>query len=92
MFTLFWLVFWSGLVVLAFAAGVSLRVRLRERVGGGAPVVDDDAVEQILRTGVLTTDEDEPLDIRMSDTTRSVYGNSSIGGSTGRRARSANAP
>ncbi len=36
--------------------------------------------------------EDEPLDSRMSDTTRIVYGNSSVLGTTGTSARSASAP
>ena len=36
--------------------------------------------------------DDEPLDSRMSDTTRIVYGKSSIDGMTGTSARSASAP
>ena len=36
--------------------------------------------------------DEEPLDSRMSDTTRIVYGNSSLGGSTASTARSARAP
>ncbi len=36
--------------------------------------------------------EVEPFDPRMSDTSRSVYGNSSSVGTTGTRARSASAP
>src|ERR687893_1333688 len=36
--------------------------------------------------------EDDPLDSRMSDTTRIVYGNSSVDGTTGMSARSASAP
>ncbi len=67
MLTLFWFVFWAGLVALAFAAGVSLRVRLREHVGKSMPVVDDAAVKEILATGALTTDEDHPLDIEQID-------------------------
>ena len=67
MFTVFWFVFWTGLTVLAFAAGVSLRGRLLERVGRRWPLVDDAAVEEILETGTLTTDEDEPLDIEEID-------------------------
>ena len=42
MVALFWIVLWAGLVVLAFAAGVSLRVRLREHVRSRIPVVDDE--------------------------------------------------
>ena len=67
MLTVFWLVFWAGLIVLAFAAGISLRVRLREQVAPRMPVVDDEAVEVILATGTLTTDDDEPLDISEID-------------------------
>ncbi len=36
--------------------------------------------------------DDEPLDSKMSETTRTVYGKSSIDGTTGTRARSASAP
>ena len=36
--------------------------------------------------------DDEPLDSRMSETTRMEYGNSSADGMTGTRARSARAP
>ena len=36
--------------------------------------------------------DDEPLDSRISETTRIVYGNSSPSGITGTRARSASAP
>src|SRR6185436_18396716 len=36
--------------------------------------------------------DDDPLDSRMSDTTRIVYGKDSSGGSTGSSARSASAP
>ena len=36
--------------------------------------------------------DDEPLDSRMSDTTRIVYGNSSVVGTIGTSARSASAP
>ena len=36
--------------------------------------------------------EDEPLDSKMSETTRTVYGKSSIEGITGTSARSASAP
>ena len=63
MMSLFWFVFWMGLTILAFAAGISLRVRLREEIDSGRPRVDDEAVRAILETGVLQTDEDEPLDM-----------------------------
>ena len=67
MLTLFWLVFWAGLTVLAVTAGVSLRMRLRDRVGKSMPIVNDAAVEEILATGALITDEDSPLDIAQID-------------------------
>ena len=67
MLTLFWLVFWAGLTVLAVTAGVSLRMRLRDRVGKSMPIVNDAAVEEILATGALITDEDSPLDIEQID-------------------------
>ena len=67
MLTLFWLVFWAGLTVLAVTAGVSLRMRLRDRVGKSMPIVNDAAVEEILATGALFMDEDSPLDIEQID-------------------------
>ena len=67
MVALFWIVFWAGLVVLAFAAGISLRVRLRQHVRPRIPVVDDEALDSILTTGTLTVEDDEPLDIRDID-------------------------
>lgn len=67
MLTLFWLVFWVGLSALIFAAGVSLRVRLNQDVDGVGPVVDDEALRAIMDTGTLTTDEDEPSDLREID-------------------------
>jgi len=67
MLTLFWFVFWVGLAVLAFAAGVSLRVRLSDQRDASRPVVDDQAIRVILDTGQLATDEDEPLDAQEID-------------------------
>ena len=67
MLTLFWFVFWVGLAALAFAAGVSLRVRLRDDLDASRPVVDDDAIRAILNTGRLATDEDEPLEAQEID-------------------------
>lgn len=67
MLTLFWFVFWVGLAVLAFAAGVSLRVRLRDELDSSKPVVDDDAIRAILNTGRLATDEDGPLEAQEID-------------------------
>ncbi len=64
MLALFWFVFWAGMVLLAFAAGVSLRVRLRDHLRPRIPIVDDQALEAILNIGTLKSDEDEPLDLR----------------------------
>ena len=66
MLGVFWFVFWVGLIVLAFAAGISLRARLREHVRPLIPAIDDEAVQAILSTGTLTVD-DEPLDISEID-------------------------
>ena len=67
MLTLFWLIFWAGLTVLVVTAGVSFRVQLRDRVEKNRPSVDDAAIEEILATGALTTDEDSPLNIEQID-------------------------
>ena len=67
MLTLFWLIFWAGLTVLVVTAGVSLRMQLRDRVEKNRPSVDDVAIEEILATGALTTDEDSPLNIEQID-------------------------
>ena len=67
MLTLFCLIFWAGLTVLVVTAGVSLRMRLRDRVEKSRSIVDDAAVEEILATGALTTDEDSPLNIEQID-------------------------
>ena len=67
MLTLFWLIFWAGLTVLVVTAGVNFRVQLRDRVEKNRPSVDDAAIEEILATGALTTDEDSPLNIEQID-------------------------
>lgn len=67
MMSVFWFGFWVGLTLLAFAAGVSLRARIRERIWRPIPVVDDQAVEAILETGTLSTDDDDPLDLSEID-------------------------
>ncbi len=58
-----WTLLWVALVGLMVVAGVAVRRRIRQDVGRRRPEVDDEAVRAILRTGVLATDEDEPLDI-----------------------------
>ena len=42
-------------------------MRLTESIGRATPLVDDDDVDQILRTGVLITHEDQPLDLEEID-------------------------
>ncbi|HET9949600.1 MAG TPA: hypothetical protein VFQ22_11805 [Longimicrobiales bacterium] len=63
--TLFWVVFWGGLTVLAVAAGVTLHARRRELFESVVPPVDDEAVRRILATGQLAVDE--PLDLEEID-------------------------
>jgi len=36
---------------------------LRERIDAPRPVIDDEAVEEILQSGTIVTSEDEPLDL-----------------------------
>lgn len=55
---------WILLSLLAFVAGLRHRTRTRSpRGSGGAPRVDDEALRQILETGSLPGDDDEPLDM-----------------------------
>lgn len=62
--SLFWLVFWATLAGLLLAAGIILRMRLREQLGKGKKLeVDDDAVRTILETGALDDGMPEPLDL-----------------------------
>lgn len=58
---------WGFLLGLLVASGVLLRLRLRERIGTAGPNVDDDDVRAILERGVLTFDDDEPLDLMEID-------------------------
>ncbi len=50
------------LVGLVVASGIQLRMRMRRRLHRARPLIDDAAVRAIVERGVLTTDEDEPLD------------------------------
>jgi hypothetical protein len=50
------------MVGLLGASGLKLRGRIRQRLARSVPVVDDRAVSQILETGVLAAEDDEPLD------------------------------
>jgi hypothetical protein len=60
----FTVAFVSALLVgLAVTSGALLRRRLRHARGRSAPRVDDDAIQAILRRGVLETEEGEPLDL-----------------------------
>jgi len=67
MLTLFWLVFWAGFVLLTFAAGVTLHIRRKEAIAAASPIVDDDVLDQILTTGEVWVEEDEPLDLEGID-------------------------
>lgn len=60
MLTLIWFVF---AVTLLVAAGISIHVRRKGAVASETPVVDDHVIEQILETGVVFIEEDEPLDL-----------------------------
>lgn len=57
MLNLFWMVFWAGLAGLVVAAGVSLHMRRRDALASSVPLVDDAAIERILRTGELAVEE-----------------------------------
>jgi hypothetical protein len=59
--------FWGFLVGLLVAAGILFRRRVRERIGRPGLAVGDDDVRAILERGVLTFDEDEPLDFMEID-------------------------
>ena len=63
MIALFWLVFGLGFGVLIVAAGISLHARRKDAFASGIPVVDDDVIEQIIQSGAVYVDEDEPLDL-----------------------------
>jgi hypothetical protein len=60
----FTVAFRSALLVgLAVTSGVLLRRRLHRQRAAAEPRIDDDAIESILRRGVLETEEEEPLDL-----------------------------
>ena len=65
MITLFWILFWAALAMLVVAAGVSLHVRKKEALASIVPIVDDAAIERILRTGSLTVSDDSSLGIEL---------------------------
>jgi hypothetical protein len=67
MLSVFWLLFWVFLAVLAVAAGLSLHFRRKDLLAASLSKVDDDAIETILATGALYVEEDEPLDLREID-------------------------
>ncbi len=59
----FWPVVWAGLGIFLVVAWLSVRARFRRALADESVKVDDDAVAQILEDGVLSTSEDEPLDL-----------------------------
>ena len=67
MITLFWLVLWAGLAALIVAAGVTLHLRRKEAIAAETLVVDDSVIEQILETGEVFVEDDEPLDLNEID-------------------------
>lgn len=60
-----WFDFLSGAALGALIVWAWLRRRraLRDRIERAAPRVDDEAVEEILRRGVLDLQDDDPLDL-----------------------------
>lgn len=58
-----WPVIWFALGVLLAWHWVTSRRRLREAISSPPPEVDDDAIQRIEDEGVLSTNEDEPLDL-----------------------------
>lgn len=50
------------LVALVAVSGLRLRRRIRRRSGRRVPMVDDQAIRDILERGTLVTDDDPPLD------------------------------
>jgi hypothetical protein len=60
-----WIDFLSGVALGALIVWAWLRRRraLRDRLAETSPRVDDRAVEEILRRGVLEIREDDPLDL-----------------------------
>lgn len=58
-----WILFWLTLGLLLVAGWMRLRSRKSGRYDRSQAVVDDEALRQIEARGVLTTDEDEPLDL-----------------------------
>lgn len=67
MITLFWVLFWGGLVSLSVAAGVTIHVKRKDTIASETPTVDDEVIEQIIETGAVFMDEDEPLNLEDVD-------------------------
>ena len=63
---LFEFVLGVGFALLVVAAAVTLYTRRREAYGR-VPVVDDTVLEQILETGHVYVEDDEPLDLEQID-------------------------
>ena len=66
MIAFFWFIFGAGFALLAVAAGVTLHVR-RRGTYVRVPVVDDALLEQIIETGHVHVEDDEPLDLDQID-------------------------
>jgi hypothetical protein len=63
MLPLFWTLLWAALAVLGAVAGIRVYARRRRELESARTIVDDEAVRRILETGVLTVEDDEPLDL-----------------------------
>ena len=63
---LFEFVLGAGFALLVVAAAVTMHTRRREAYGR-VPVVDDFVLEQIIETGHLYVEDDEPLDLEQID-------------------------
>lgn len=57
-----WPVWWI-LAALVLVVWLSLRARFKESIRRTPPTLDDDAIRRIEDVGVVSTDEDEPLDL-----------------------------
>ena len=54
---------WILLAALMVVVGLSMRARRRASFRSSDPVVDDEALRAILEDGVITTEEDPPIDL-----------------------------
>ena len=63
MLVLWWFGAVRGILILAIAAGVSLRARSGDVIGRSRPMLDDVAIDHIIEHGQIWIAEDEPLDL-----------------------------